>query len=117
MVKRWKLTFINENSLYQLESYNLALKIENVKMAMSLYSLKIHILLKERDDLSTNREAIESLSIEITNSDSKNIIFNVAYRPSDCDTNVCESYFKNIFFKGNVIRKNKRETLYKPTSC
>ena len=78
---------------------------------MSLYSLKIHILLKERDDLSTNSEAIESLSIEITNSDSKNIIFNVAYRPSDGDINVCESYFKNIFFKGNVTRKNKRETL------
>ena len=80
-------------------------------MAMSLYSLKIHILLKERDDLSINSEAIESLSIEITNSESKNIIFNVVYRPSDGDINVCESYLKNIFFKGNVTRKNKRETL------
>ena len=78
---------------------------------MSLYSLKIHILLKERDDLSINSEAIESLSIEITNSESKNIIFNVVYRPSDGDINVCESYLKNIFFKGNVTRKNKRETL------
>ena len=80
-------------------------------MAMSLYSLKIHILLKERDDLSINSEATESLSIEITNSESKNIIFSVVYRPSDGDINVCESYFKNIFFKGNVTRKNKRETL------
>ena len=78
---------------------------------MSLYSLKIHILLIERDDLSINSEAIESLSIEITNSESKNIIFNVVYRPSDGDINVCESYLKNIFFKGNVTRKNKRETL------
>ena len=78
---------------------------------MSLYSLKIHILLKERDDLSINSEAIESLSIEITNSESKNIIFNVVYRPSDGDINVCESYLKNIFFKGNVTRKNNRETL------
>ena len=78
---------------------------------MSLYSLKIHILLKERDDLSINSEAIESLSIEITNSESKNIVFNVVYRPSDGDINVCESCLKNIFFKGNVTRKNKRETL------
>ena len=61
---------------------------------------------KKRDDLSINSEAIESLSIEITNNESKNIIFNVVYRPPDGDIDVCENYFKNIFFKDNVIRKN-----------
>ena len=61
---------------------------------------------KKRDDLSINFEAIESLSIEITNDESKNIIFNVVYRPPDGDTGVCENYFKNILFKDNVLNKN-----------
>ena len=53
-----------------------------------------------------NSEATESLSVEITHSESKNIIFNAVYRPVDGDIDVCENYFKNIFFKDNVIRKN-----------
>ena len=65
-----------------------------------LYSFKI------RDGISINSEAIESLSIEITNNESKNIILNVAYRPHDGHIDVCENYFKNIFFKDNIIRKN-----------
>ena len=35
----------------------------------------------KRDDLSINSVAIQSLSIEITNNESENIIFNVVYRP------------------------------------
>ena len=42
-----------------------------------------------------------SLSIEITNNESENIILNVAYRPSDGDIDVCD-----IFFKGSVISNN-----------
>ena len=61
---------------------------------------------KRRDDLSINCEAIGSLSFEITNNNSKNIIFNVVYRPPDSDIYVCENYFKNIFSKDNVISKN-----------
>ena len=70
-----------------------------------LYLLNINIF-KNRDDLSINSEAIESLSIEITHNESKNIIFNVVYRLLDVDIDVCENYFKNIFFEDNVIRKN-----------
>ena len=60
----------------------------------------------KRDDLSINSVAIQSFSIEITNNESENIIFNVVYRPPYGDVDVCENYFKNIFFKDNVIRKN-----------
>ena len=60
----------------------------------------------KRDDLSINSVAIQSLSFEITNNESENIIFNVVYRPPYGDIYVCENYFKNIFFKDNVIRKN-----------
>ena len=36
----------------------------------------------------------------------KIIIFNIVYRLSDGDIDVCENYFKNFFFKDNLIRKN-----------
>ena len=58
-----------------------------------LYLLKIHIFFNKRDDLSSNSKVIESLSIEITNNESKSIIFNVVYRPPERDIDVCENYF------------------------
>ena len=63
---------------------------------------------KKRDDLSTNSEAIESLSIEITNNESKVLFSMLSIRPmlSVLSIDVCENYFKNILFKDNVIRKN-----------
>ena len=47
----------------------------------------------KRNDLYINCEAIESLSIEISNSVVKNIIFNVVYCPPDviCSKNTTES--------------------------
>ena len=60
---------------------------------------------KNRDDLNINSGAIESLSIEITNNDSENTVFNVVYQPLDSDIDVCENYFKDIFFKDNVVGK------------
>ena len=46
--------------------------------------VKYLIFFKKRDDLSINCEAIESLSIEMTNIiKSENIIFNVVYRPPE----------------------------------
>ena len=61
---------------------------------------------KQRDDLSINCEAIKSLSIEITNNQSKNAVFNVVCRSPNGDIDFCKNYFKNIFFKDNVISKN-----------
>ena len=54
-----------------------------------LYLLKIHVSLKKIDDISINSEAIDSLSIEITNNGSKNINFNVVSRPPDGDIYFC----------------------------
>ena len=47
-------------------------------------------MVKNRDDLSINSEAIESLSIKITHSESKNIILNVVYRSLDGEIVVCK---------------------------
>ena len=60
---------------------------------------------KNRADLSINCGASENLLTEITNNKSENITFNVVYRPPRGDIDVCENYFKNIFFKDDVISK------------
>ena len=58
-----------------------------------------------RDDLSINCDDIESLSIEIINDQSKNIIFNVVYRPPDEDLNKSETFFRNILSENNKANK------------
>ena len=63
------------------------------------------LLYKLRNDLSINCEDIESLSIEIMNSQTRNIIFNVVYRPPDGDLNVCETFFKKILSDSTTINK------------
>ena len=70
---------INENSLYQLESHNLLHQNRKHKNGGGIdISVKDSYSFKNRDDLSINTEAIESLSIEITHNESKNIIFNLS---------------------------------------
>ena len=66
-----------------------------------LYSFKKEMILA----LSEKR-LIDILSTEITNNESKTFIYNVVYLPPDGYIDVCENYFKNIFFKNNVISKN-----------
>ena len=68
---------IDENSLYQLESLNLLHQNRKHKNDGGVaISVKDSCSFKNRDDLSINSEVNESLSIEITHNESKNIIFN-----------------------------------------
>ena len=60
---------------------------------------------KLREDLSINCDAIESLSIEILSTKSKNIILNTIYRPPNGDMKL---YIKDIFSK---IGKNLKNIL------
>ena len=59
--------------------------------------------------LCINCETIESLSIEISNNDAKNIIFKQAYRPPNGDLEVCENYFQSILSRNST--RNKRMIL------
>ena len=88
---------INQNSLFQLEGYIHVhqIRISNKGLGIVTF-IRGSLLYKLRNDLSINCEDIESLSIEIMNSQTRNIIFNVVYRPPDGDLNVCETFFKKI---------------------
>ena len=57
------------------------------------------------NELSISCEDIESLSLEILNSQAGNIIFNVVYRSPDGDLNVCETFFKKILSDSATINK------------
>ena len=54
---------------------------------------------KLREDLSINCDAIQSLSIEISSTKSKNIILNTIYRPPNGDMKQCQTHFKDVFSK------------------
>ena len=51
----------------------------------------------KRNHLYINCETIESLLIEISNNDVKNITFNIVCRPPDGDLEVCKNIFKAFF--------------------
>ena len=59
-----------------------------------------------RSGLSINCEDIKSLSIEILNSQTRNIIFNVIYRPPNDDLNICETFLKKILSNSTAVNKS-----------
>ena len=61
---------------------------------------------KLREDLNINCDAIQSFSIKISNTKSKNIIFNTIYRPPNGDMKQRESYFKDVYSKNGKNVKN-----------
>ena len=56
---------------------------------------------KKRNDFCINYVNRE-ISIEITNNDEKNIIFNIVYRPPDGDLEVCKNYFQSILSNNSI---------------
>ena len=49
---------------------------------------------------------MESLSIEISNYEIKNIIISIVYRPPDGDLEVCESCFQSIPYNNSTRNKS-----------
>ena len=69
---------INHSSLFQLEGYIPAHQIRKSRQGGGIVMfIRDSLLYKLRNDLSINCEDIECLSIEILNSQTRNIIFNV----------------------------------------
>ena len=61
---------------------------------------------KLREDLSINCDEIQSLSIEISSTKSKNIILNFIYRPPNGDMKQCQTHFKDVCSKNGKHLKN-----------
>ena len=61
---------------------------------------------KLRNDLSMNCKDIESLSSEMMNSQTRNIIFSVVYRPPAGNLIVYETFFKKILSDSATVIKS-----------
>ena len=97
---------INQNSLLQLEGYIPVHQIRKSHKGGRI-ALFIHdsLLYKLHTDLSINYEDIESLSIEILNSQTRNTVFNHVYKPSDGNLHVCKTFFKKILSESAAVSK------------
>ena len=85
----------DKNSSFKIEGYNPIHQIrKNRKGGGIAIFIRNSLLYKIRDDLSINCDDIESLSIEIVNDHTKNIIINVVYRPPDGDLSISETFFR-----------------------
>ena len=69
-----------------------------------MYIYSESLCYKLRKDLSINTEAIESLSIEISNKKASNLIFNAIYRPPTGDIKIFEQFCKDIFSKNQNMK-------------
>ena len=99
-------SYINQNSLFQLGGHIPVHQIrKSCKGGRIVIFTSDSLLYKLHNDLSIDCEDIESLSIEILNSQSRNIIFNVIYRPPDGDLKVSETFFKNILSDSAIVNK------------
>ena len=100
-------TNINQNSLFQLDGY---IPVHQIRKKVAkgggiVIFICDSLWYKLHNDLSINCEDIESLSIEILKNQTRNIIFNVAYRPPDGDLNVCETFFKKILSDSTTVNR------------
>ena len=77
----------------------------SIGITVATLAMSGNILIAIGNGLSINYEDIESLSIEILNSQTRNIIFNVIYRPPNGDLNVCETFFKKILSDSSTVNK------------
>ena len=91
---------INQSSLSRLEGYTSVHKIRKYRNGGEIVIfIRDSLLYELHDELSINCEDIEFLSTEILNSQTRNIIFNVAYRSPDGDLKVCETFFKKSLLR------------------
>ena len=87
----------NKNSIFQLSGYQVLHQTrKNHKGGGICAFVHENLNFKLRQDLSINCDAIQSLSIEISSTKSKNIILNTIYRPPNGDMKQCETHFKDF---------------------
>ena len=98
---------LESDYLIQLPGYNVLHQIGKNRRGRGI-SIFVHesLSLKRRQDLGTNSEAVESLSIEILNKKCKNTILKTIYRHPNGDIETCENYFKNLFAKIGTENKH-----------
>ena len=88
----------SKNSNFQLSGYQVIHQTrKNRKGGGVCVFVHENLSFKLRQDLRINCDAIQSLSIEISITKSKNIILSTICRPPNSDMKQCKTHFKGIF--------------------
>ena len=98
LTETWCLDDPRNESLFKLNNYTSIFQARNGERNGGGTCIFVHdsLIFKKRPDLCVNNNDIESLSIEILNKNTKNIIVNVTYRQPAGNIEVFENAFKNI---------------------
>ena len=99
-----------ESSHFQLPGYSHVNQVRDIQHKNGKgggLSVFIHksLLSKVRSDLNVNTKHMESLSVEIVNNKSKNIVITTTYRPPDGNIKTFETFLKALYSK--VTSSNK----------
>ena len=98
LTETWCLDDPRNESLFKLNNYTSVHQAREDERNGGGTCIFIHnsLTFNKRSDLCVNNNDIESLSIEIINKNSKNIIVNVTYRQPAGNINNFENFLKNI---------------------
>ena len=97
----------SKNSNFQLSSYQVLHQTrKNQKGGGVCAFVHENLSFKLKEDMSINCDAIQSLSIELSSTKSKNMILNTIYRSPNGDMKQFETYFKDVFSKNGKNLKN-----------
>ena len=107
LTETWYLDDPRNESLFKLNNYTSIHQARNSDRNGGGTCIFIHnsMIFKKRSDLCDNNNDIESLTIEIINKNTKNIIVNVTYRQPAGNIKVFEDSLKNILSARNHNRK------------
>ena len=96
-----------EDSLFHLPQYTCIHQVRSDRRGGSV-CIYVHnsLTFKKRDDLCTLSAGVESLSLEILNTKTKNTILNVTYRPPDGSIQEFETFFNSLLSKTTNTNKN-----------
>ena len=110
LTETWCLDDPRNESLFKLNNYTSIFQARNGDRNGGGTCIFIHdsLIFKKRSDLCVNNNDIESLSIEILNKYTKNIIVNVTYRQPAGNIKVFENCLNNLL----STKKHNNKTVY-----
>ena len=96
---------INDSSL-KLDNYNAIQMHRDTRGGGVCIFAHNSLMIKKRSDLTESNNSHETLSVEIINKESKNLLISCTYRPPGHDINLLLNFFHNYY---NIISKENKE--------
>ena len=107
LTETWCGDTATKNSIYQIPNYTVIHKTRKEKQGEGLCMfIRNDLNFKLRNDLDKFDSGIETLSIEIENRNSKNIVLSAIYRPPRGNINSFKDHLKTIMSKNSLTNKH-----------